>query len=161
MKKIENIINWTTYKQYSVLEDFYKVPLPEEEPRWFSKIQKIALRTIWSHMLNKHIFPYNESIFSRLKDEYVDIVEAAICSQIDYIYKNITHSLNLIDENRSVGINRYYQGPIDYTVLKELVFGLEPLTTYIGLSSIGWLYNGVGYRLKFDMYYNKEDNNND
>lgn len=160
MKKIELIIDWETYKENSIL-GFYNVSLPEEKPTWFDICQLTALRTIWAHMLNKHLFPYNPLIFDALKEEYVDIVTASICSQIDYVYQNLQYRLNMIDEQRSTSINRFSEGPIDYRVLKDLVVGLEPMT-YMNLASIGWLYNGVHGKLKYKSYYNiLEDDSND
>ena len=152
MKKIELIISWKIYKENSIL-GFYNIPLPEEKPAWFDIFQLTALRTIWAHMRNKHIFPYNSTIFNALKEEYVGIVTALICSQIDYTYQNVQHRLDLVDEQRSTTINRYSEGPIDYKILKDLVMGLEPMT-YMNLASIGWLYNGAHSRLKYNIYYN-------
>lgn len=152
MKKIEPIISWNTYKENSIL-GFYNVELPEEKPSWFDICQITALRIIWAHMLNKHLFPYNALIFGALKEEYVDIVTASICSQIDYVHQNLQHRLNIVDEQRSTTINRFSEGPVDYKVLKDLVIGLEP-TTYMNLASIGWLYNGVHSKLKYNIYYN-------
>lgn len=149
-KKLELVIDWTTYKEKS----WTNSDNSEEAPSWFNKYQMDALDTIVNHMfVNKYIFPHNATELADLKDEFIDDVKRAIVCQIDYVkdvYAGI--SRNPIEEIRSASINRLAEGPIDPITIQHFLDALAPSTKKI-LLRLGWLYKGVSRRLNRDYFY--------